>query len=72
MVVTISGTTLQVDGAAYEVRGVAYSPLLSYAERGTSPPDLSYSDHSAIWQRDLSSMAAHGVNTVRLYNWDPS
>ena len=60
---TISGRTLLVDGSPFEVRGMAYSPLLSYAERETSPHDQTFSTYSSIWERDLTAMASMGVNT---------
>ena len=63
MPVSISNRSLLVDGAPFELRGIGYSPLISYAERGTSPPDLFYEAHRSIWERDLAAMASIGART---------
>jgi len=68
----VVGRSLRRDGRELEVRGVAYSPLLSHAERYTSPPDIFVRHHRDTWMRDLPLIAALGANTVRLYNWDPA
>ena len=67
----MSGRRLLVGGAPFTVRGVNYSPLESYAKRSTSPPDLFYEAHKALWARDLPLIAKLGANVVRVYNWDP-
>lgn len=61
-------------GESFIVRGINYSPLLSYAERHTSPPDMFHSTptNEAIWARDLPLIRDMGANTIRIYNWDPS
>lgn len=69
--VTVRGRRLLVDGAPFTVRGVNYSPLESYAKRETSPPDIFYEAHRAVWARDLPRIATLGANVVRVYNWDP-
>ena len=61
---------LLLGGLPYVVRGMAYSPLSSYATRFTSPPDLFTMANRAIWERDLVAMSAAGANTLRLYNWN--
>ena len=68
-VVSIAGRQLLVDGAPFVVRGVAYSPLLSYAQRAISPPDLFTLAHRHIWERDLAALQAMGANVLRVYNW---
>ena len=67
---TVAGRSLLLDGAPFEVRGVAYSPLLSYAERNVSPPDVFLTARRALWERDLPLLQAMGANAVRVYNWD--
>tara|TARA_B110001452_G_scaffold114836_1_gene95280 strand:- start:1596 stop:3038 length:1443 start_codon:yes stop_codon:yes gene_type:complete len=61
-------------GQPFIVKGINYSPLLSYAERLTSPPDMFHSTavNEAIWARDLPLIRDMGANTIRVYNWDPS
>ena len=41
------------------MRGVNYSPLLSWSERGTSPPDVFLSAHKELWERDLPLIAGY-------------
>ena len=71
--VSLDGRLLVRGGDAFIVKGVNYSPLLSYAERLTSPPDMFHSTtvNEAIWARDLPLIRDMGANTIRVYNWDP-
>eukprot|EP00310_Coccolithus_braarudii_P022803 CAMPEP_0183346696 /NCGR_PEP_ID=MMETSP0164_2-20130417/11732_1 /TAXON_ID=221442 /ORGANISM="Coccolithus pelagicus ssp braarudi, Strain PLY182g" /LENGTH=453 /DNA_ID=CAMNT_0025518011 /DNA_START=54 /DNA_END=1415 /DNA_ORIENTATION=- len=70
--VSIAGRALLVNGDPYEVRGLAYSPLLGYEARMVAPPDIFTQRHAARWSLDLHHLAALGANTLRLYNWDPA
>ena len=58
-------------GAALAVRGVAYSPLISYARRDESLPNLFHhtEEQAALWARDLPKIKAAGANLIRVYNW---
>ena len=42
----------------------------NYPDRNPPPPKAGW--FSALWERDLPKMAAIGVNTIRLYNVNPS
>lgn len=66
----IAGRTLLRDGEPLTVRGVNYSPLLSWSDRSTSPPDAFLSANKELWDRDLPLIAGMGANTIRIYNWD--
>ena len=72
MVVSLVNRTLLVNGVPFEVRGVAYSPVRSFATRSSSPPDLFTASHSAVWLRDLDAIQSIGFNVVRLFQWDPA
>ena len=69
--VSVDGRMLLRGGAALAVRGVAYSPLISYARRDESPPNLFHhtEEQAALWARDLPKIKAAGANLIRVYNW---
>jgi hypothetical protein len=68
--IEVVGRVLYRGGSPLVVRGVNYSPLLSYAERETSPPDAFLRARAHLWERDLPLIASMGANAVRIYNWD--
>jgi len=71
--VVASSSGLTVNGAAYHIHGIAYSPTpvgesTSYAPYG----DYFTPDYAYIWSRDLPAIKAAGFNTVRIYSWNNS
>ena len=68
--IEVVGRTLLRGKTPLVIRGVNYSPLLSFAERDTSPPDAFLQARSHLWERDLPLIARMGANTIRIYNWD--
>ena len=63
--VSVAGSSLYVEGERFEVRGVAYSPLLSFERRFEAPPDLFTPERRAVWHDDLQLLAGLGANTLR-------
>jgi hypothetical protein len=64
-------STLLVNGVAFPIRGINYSPVPPTENVNWAPfGDYFTVDYAYQWERDLPIMKAMGVNTIRLYSWD--
>lgn len=71
--VRIQGNRLLVNGRAFYVKGVCYSPVPT----GESPSyfpfgDYFTPDYAYLWKRDLPLLKSLGANTIRIYGWNNS
>jgi hypothetical protein len=70
--VTVSGRQILVDGRAFFMKGVGYSPVPIAVDPETTPPygDYFTSTYSALYSRDLPLIRAMGANVIRLWGWN--
>lgn len=68
---TVEGREIQLDGAAFQVRGVCYQPAPIGDNPSASAPfgDYFTPNYTAITARDLPLIRELGANVIRIYGW---
>ncbi len=71
---TTSGRQVLHDGAAFQVRGVAYQPTPIGDNPSVAPPygDYYTAAYGALAARDLPLLRQLGADVIRVYGWDPA
>jgi len=68
---SVEGRMIQLDGVAFEVRGVCYQPAPIGDNPSVSAPfgDYFTANYGTIMGRDLPLIRALGGNVIRIYGW---